>query len=298
MLQTVLNLSFLAGIIFLWRKLNRPMKDDPRMSKGLQLLQSKISILEDLSDRTETQVQQLLQLLEAKYKDVQKIIDSAQVEINEINKATQKSLEVANIFKDRIPHQEIIERQKTIKYVNAARMAHQGMTAQEIARQVDLSTGEIDFILKTNKDQLLFCEKSLPEWINGSEKPQSELNSLDSHGFIEPLFKNEGHISNLPSSTVESAPMKSNEAQALEQLGQLFKKASMIGHLDFKSPVDLINTVNGSNDDRINGFKKIEETKDDDFQVAKVKFIEADVVNAQGQKKKALIRPMEFTKIE
>ena len=62
--QILVNLILTAGLVTLWIRLGRPAKDDPRMSKGLQLLQSKISILEDLSDRTDTQVQQLTALLD------------------------------------------------------------------------------------------------------------------------------------------------------------------------------------------------------------------------------------------
>ena len=43
----------------MWVKLFKRKQDDPRMSRGLQLLQSKIAVLEDLSDRTELQVKQL-----------------------------------------------------------------------------------------------------------------------------------------------------------------------------------------------------------------------------------------------
>ncbi|MEN0058082.1 MAG: DUF2802 domain-containing protein, partial [Bdellovibrio sp.] len=56
LIQVLVNLILFAGVIGVWIRLSRPAKDDPRLSKGLQLLQSKIAVLEDLSDRTETQV--------------------------------------------------------------------------------------------------------------------------------------------------------------------------------------------------------------------------------------------------
>lgn len=162
--QILINLVLLTGLILTWIRLSRPAKDDPRLSRGLQLLQSKISVLEDLSDRTETQVAQLTALLERKCKELQTKIDESEKQINHIEACTKKSLEVATIFQDRIPHNEIIERQNTVKYVTAARMAHQGASVDEIAAKVDLSRAEIEFIATVNRDQLQFAEESLPEW--------------------------------------------------------------------------------------------------------------------------------------
>lgn len=165
LVQVLMDLILLATVVFLWAKLSRPAKDDPRLSRGLQLLQSKISVLEDLSDRTETQVHQVTSLMEQKLKEIQGQVLGADKQIQRIEASMNRSLEVAKIFQDKIPHQEIIERQNTIKYVKAARMAHQGATAEEIAREVNLSSGEIEFISKVNKDQLQFDENDLPGWI-------------------------------------------------------------------------------------------------------------------------------------
>lgn len=162
--QIFLNLILLAAVGFIWGRLNRPAKDDPRLSRGLQLLQSKISVLEDLSDRTEIQVTQLTSLMEQKCRDIQTYIIQADKQVQKIETSMSKSLEVAKIFQDKIPHQEIIERQNTLKYIKAARLAHQGHSVEEITAQVDLAQGEIDFIAKVNRDQLQFSEEDLPPW--------------------------------------------------------------------------------------------------------------------------------------
>jgi mannose/fructose/N-acetylgalactosamine-specific phosphotransferase system component IIB len=169
--QIVLNLLFIASIGLLWVKLSRPAKDDPKLSKGLQLLQSKISILEDLSDRTEFQVSQLTALMERKCIEIQEKITQADRQIALIEQSSQKSLEVAQIFQDKIPHSEILERQNTVKYVNAARLAHQGMSVEEIAKQVDLSRAEIEFISKVNRDHLQFSLEALPAWAQSTVAP-------------------------------------------------------------------------------------------------------------------------------
>lgn len=164
LLQVLVNLVLLAAVGVLWIRLNRPAKDDPRLSKGLQLLQSKIAVLEDLSDRTEIQVSQLTALLETKCREIQEKIVAADRQISLIDSSAQKSLEVAKIFQDRIPHSEILERQNTIKYVKAARMAHAGASVDEIAQQVEMSRAEIEFIAKVNREQLQFSEADLPDW--------------------------------------------------------------------------------------------------------------------------------------
>lgn len=172
----VIQCFMFAAIYVLWIRLHRAPADDPRLTKGLQLLQSKIAVLEDLSDRTETQVNQLTALMENKIREIQtKIIDADRM-VNAIEMKIQKSMEVAKIFQDKIPHKEILDRQFTIKYVKAAKLAHQGLSCEEISRQVDLTLAEIELILKLNKEQLMFSENDLPEWISdqGETIPRQE----------------------------------------------------------------------------------------------------------------------------
>lgn len=163
-LQILANLIFIAGFVVVWIRLNKPAKDDPRLSRGLQLLQSKIAILEDLSDQVERQVQQVAQLMEVKGKDLQAQIARADDEMRRIETATARSLEVARIFQDRIPVEEIVDRKSTLKYIKAARLANQGVPIDQIAEQVDLSRGELEIIAKVNREQLQFSNEDLPEW--------------------------------------------------------------------------------------------------------------------------------------
>lgn len=163
-IQGLIDVGLGAGLFFLGMRILRQPKDDPRLSRGLQLLQAKISVLEDLSDRSEAQTTQMVALLEQKARELQAKIQLADKHVQLIQESMGKSLEVAQIFEDKIPHQEIIERQNTKKYLKAARLAHQGRSPQEIAQEVDLPMGEIEFIAKVNRDQLMFSEDQLPEW--------------------------------------------------------------------------------------------------------------------------------------
>lgn len=157
-------LALTLAIAILWIKINRPAKEDPRLSRGLQLLQSKISVLEDLSDRTEKQVQQLMALLEERARILQGKILQAHETMAKIDQSMTKSLGVAKIFQDKIPHEEIIERQNSAKFVLAAKLAHQGKSVDEIMAEVDLPRAEVEFIAKVNRDELTFSEEHLPEW--------------------------------------------------------------------------------------------------------------------------------------
>jgi hypothetical protein len=170
-MQVFFNIIVLTLLFVLFARMKRPDKDDPRLSKGLQLLSSKIAVLEDLNDRTESQVQQMLTLLDQKSRELQAKITTAENQVQHIRQSMNQSLEVAQIFQDKIPHSEVIERQTSMKYIRAARMAHQGFTVDEIMSKVDLPRGEVDFISKVNREQLSFREEDLPAW---AKEPVSE----------------------------------------------------------------------------------------------------------------------------
>ncbi len=164
LLQLVLNLSLIGSSLILWQRSKRSPKEDARLSKGLQLLTSKIAILEDLSDRTEKQVTQLTDLIDQKSRSLQTKLFEAEKVIREVEGSMERSREVAEIFQDRIPHEEIIERQNTIKYVKAAQLAHRGQDIEAIANQVDLPREQLEFIAKVNRTQLMFDVEQLPAW--------------------------------------------------------------------------------------------------------------------------------------
>ncbi|HRK07056.1 MAG TPA: DUF2802 domain-containing protein [Pseudobdellovibrionaceae bacterium] len=171
-IQILFNIAVLIALYVAFVRLNRPAKDDPRLSKGLQLLTSKIAILEDVNDRTELQIQQMMTLVDAKAKELQQKIHDADQKMQSIGVAMNRSLEVAEIFQDKIPHHEIIERENSRKYIHAARLAHRGAAAEEIHRETQLPMNEIEFIMKVNRDQLSFREEDLPEW---AREPKAEI---------------------------------------------------------------------------------------------------------------------------
>lgn len=178
LLQIVFNLSVFVTIAVLWMRLRRPPQDDPRLSRGLQLLQTKITVLEDLSDRTDSQVKTLTTLLDQKNRLLQNKILEAEQQMLKIDHSMHKSMEVAEIFQDKIPHQEILERQRTVEYVKAARMANSGLSVEQIAESVHLPREQIELIAKFNREQLMFDESSLPEWATKEIENAADDNSF------------------------------------------------------------------------------------------------------------------------
>jgi hypothetical protein len=198
-LQILANIVFAIGFVVVFARLRRPAKDDPRLSKGLQLLSSKIAVLEDLSDRTEHQVQQMLTLLDQKSKELQSKIALAEQQVMAVRQSMEQSLEVAQIFQDKIPHTEIIERQNSVKYIKAARLAHAGVSVADISKEVDLPLGEIEFIAKVNQENLSFREEDLPAW---AREPQLDASGRADHAAmaasIDPQFEEQMPIPQSP----------------------------------------------------------------------------------------------------
>lgn len=294
LLQILINLILVVGIVGLWIRLSRPPKDDPRLSKGLQLLQNKIAVLEDLSDRTETQVNQLTALLEQKVKDIQSKIQMADKQILKIEQSMQKSLEVAKIFQDRIPHTEILERQNTIKYVKAARLAHQGLSVDEIAEQVSLSRGEIEFIAKVNRDQLMFCEDSLPEWIQDEEMKnesltETDLSDVDDISFLSPLQRE------VPPDLSAAFEVPKADKEALKKLGDAFKAACQDADGKVESSQSEVNSVSALFNVTQNIAQNFLSDRPTPTAPTAAPIMSVKPVNGQ---KEALVRPVEFRKID
>lgn len=164
---TVFNLVVLSVLtIQVFLKL-KEKKEDLRLAKGLQLLQNKISILQDLSDKTDHQVHKIVQVIDKKSGDIQSnmaIIDS---KIAHVEAALIRATEISKNLATQVSPQTMSEMQKTSRHVQAAKLANQGFTREQIMDKVDLNPAEIDLIFKVNKDQLQFAEDQLPGWVGG-----------------------------------------------------------------------------------------------------------------------------------
>lgn len=172
---TFLNIVLLAGLSFSLFLRIKEKKEDQRMTKGLQLLQNKISILEDLSDKTDEQVRKLVHLIEQKTIEIKNNITLADEKNLLLNQTVNKMTELHQLSQNRLSDEDLSERKKSTSLVLAAQLAHQGQTAEQIAQQIDLSPAEIEMIIKVNKDQLQFSSSELPQWLKHSI--ENNLNS-------------------------------------------------------------------------------------------------------------------------
>lgn len=163
---SMLNILLLTFVLFSWLTKNKSKVEDQRLTKGLQLLQNKISILQDLSDKSDEQVRKWVHLIEQKSNEVQGQLIKSDDKIIQIEAALSKALDVSKIFYDQVPHAAIADRQKTSKYVQAAKLAHQGFNAEQISQKIDLSVAEIDMVIKMNRDEMQYSEENLPAWVN------------------------------------------------------------------------------------------------------------------------------------
>lgn len=197
-----------AGVVGLWVRALRPAKDDPRLSKGLQILQSKISILEDLSDRTDAQVKQLTHMIEKKTVELQQAIGLAEQSLSSLQQALAKSKEMSRVLQAEITQESVIERKNISKYIQAAQLAHHGRSNMEIAQKLGLSPAEVDFIAKVNKNQFVFNEENLPVWIESV--PDSTASNIDNTStFIQKITEQRTAMVSPVSATTPVAPVSS-----------------------------------------------------------------------------------------
>ncbi|MFN3453322.1 MAG: hypothetical protein ACK41T_00080 [Pseudobdellovibrio sp.] len=166
LLLTFFNIVLLAGLSFSLFLRIKEKQEDQRITKGLQLLQNKISILEDLSDKTDEQVHKLVHLIDQKTIEIRNTLNQADEMSAKIKHAIDNGIETSKkIIEQAHANSDVQNSQKTINYVTAAKMAHQGHTLDEISAHVDLSPAEIQMIIKVNRDNLQFAEDQLPEWM-------------------------------------------------------------------------------------------------------------------------------------
>lgn len=215
LLQVVFNLFVFAALVATWWRLRRPPQDDPRLSRGLQLLQTKITVLEDLSDRTDAQVKQLTTLIDQKTRALQNKVIEAEQQIVKIDHSVSQSVAASSsvitedLENEALPSQELVERARTVAYVKAAKMANAGCSVPEIAAQVNLPLEQIELIAKFNRDQLMFDENQLPDWAQKEGGATFSLNGID---FV-------GSLDNKPTTDLsEMAKIEKNFKQAVSEV--------------------------------------------------------------------------------
>lgn len=206
----------MAGLVLsLFLKI-KEKQEDQRITKGLQLLQNKLSILEDLSDKTDEQVRKLIHLLDQKAQDVRQTLNAADQKIHQIEQAVQ-----AMAAPPPQTSSTSYNNDKTSLYVQAAKLANQGFTADQIAQQVDLSPAELKMIIKVNRDQLQFAANKLPQWLDQNTESKTSTEDNDISQFAQAIT-NQNNLSQKIASTAFDT--LSQDLSAHQSLTEDFKK--------------------------------------------------------------------------
>ncbi len=99
MVLTCLNIILVLVLAFSVFLRVKEKKEDQRITKGLQLLQHKISILQDLSDKTDEQVQRLVFMLDSKSNELRRLtLEATQVALNAQITLQNTSKEMPAVF--------------------------------------------------------------------------------------------------------------------------------------------------------------------------------------------------------
>ena len=154
LIQVVADIFLFVGLFVCIVRSPRTSKDDPRLSRGLQLLQSKISVLEDLSDKTDVQFQKIMSVIEQKVLEVQQAVTTAERHLRQLQEATAKGIETTRLVQTGLGAEQVIERHTNEVYARAAQLAFEGQSIDEICEKLELSRGEVELIVKFNRDSL------------------------------------------------------------------------------------------------------------------------------------------------
>ncbi|MCJ8276200.1 MAG: DUF2802 domain-containing protein, partial [Bdellovibrionales bacterium] len=91
---------------------------------------------------------------------------------------------MAEIIRDEIPHNEIVEKKLENKYIRAAQMAHGGSSVDDIVQELGLPRAEVELIAKVNRKKCVYDSPAKENSINDQifskslELPQIETDSL------------------------------------------------------------------------------------------------------------------------
>ena len=205
--QLMVNLLFFAGMIFLLINRKQSEKDDQKFSKGLQLLQNKISVIEDLSDQTDEQVRSLTLLLEAKYREIQGLLVESDQQIQKMEEVAKNIWEQVESTSAVMGNQSSTEVQSMNKYVKAAQMANAGKSIEDVIREIDITRGEAELIVAMNKDQLTFNQNTLPLWVQ-PEKAAAPQESTVGAEFLKAIKFGSSQQQQMPQQMQAQAPQQ------------------------------------------------------------------------------------------
>jgi hypothetical protein len=156
LVSIVLNLILLALFVVLLKRYQAITGEEGRLKHGLQILTSKIAVLEDLSHNVDEQAQHLFRILDQKTKQIESLVTMTEQKLSEMRKQAE--------LLESDP-EELQERQNAVKLTRAALLANKGYTPKQLADMTGLGLQECELIYTLNKDRLQFAPDALPYWL-------------------------------------------------------------------------------------------------------------------------------------
>jgi hypothetical protein len=170
--QVIFDLAFIAtATLLLIERSKVKTAEDPKLSRGLQLLTSKIAILEDLMDRSEVMTKQMTQIIDNKQQDIQERIEEAEVHLHKMRKATEKTQQAVKSAQENIPG--------AAKFSQASQLIHQGLSLKEIEKTVDIPRGELELLMKVDRERQRQKKEAPP--------PQPEIETVREQFHIDEI---------------------------------------------------------------------------------------------------------------
>lgn len=149
----------------LWSRLRHLAGEEGKLRQGLQIIHTKIAILENLSEQIDDQHHQINLVLDSKTKQLDNKFEVANQLIDQLNQTINQVEEKNQYITEGLNPEVQVERETAIKYVKAAFLAHQGMQIQQLAELVGLGIEEASLIKTMNQEQLQFKVDELPQWM-------------------------------------------------------------------------------------------------------------------------------------
>ncbi len=180
----------LASFAIIYVRISRRPRETHGVREGMDLIESKLNALQDFLESADSQVRKMQELISVKSQQLDLQMQELTQESHKIGNSLLKAQETIDLFQERIPHEEFLDRKNAVNYVKAARMAHEGISLAEIARQIDIPMNELELICKLNKDSLMMTNEDLPS-------PEFMIPTKTISGFSPPLQQVSPELSSL-----------------------------------------------------------------------------------------------------
>lgn len=157
MVLTCLNIILVLGLSFSVFLRVKEKKEDQRITKGLQLLQHKISILQDLSDKTDEQVQRLVFMLDSKSNELRRLtLEASQAALNAQQTLQNTPKEMPAVLNTVAPMDELSQFVQALSLQNEKIKAPQAsMMAASTPALSSASPMPQDFVINSSEENIV-----------------------------------------------------------------------------------------------------------------------------------------------